>query len=78
MTTKYVMIKDVQLVSAVSGKQDYFMASYTPGDEDFTFTVNSDSSNPAKDVTSYLKFTVVDAFGHEIPYSLDFTVKRAQ
>ena len=78
MTTKYVMIKDVQLVSAVSGKQDYFKASYTPGDEDFTFTVNSESSNPAKDVKSYLKFTVVDAFGHEIPYSLDFTVKRAQ
>ena len=78
MTTKYVMIKDVQLVSAVSGKQDYFKASYTRGDDDFTFTVNSDSSNPAKDVTSYLKFTVVDAFGHEIPYSLDFTVKRAQ
>ena len=76
MTTKYVMIKDVQLVSAVSGKQDYFKASYTPGDDDFTFTVNSESSNPAKDVTSYLKFTVVDAFGHEIPYSLDFTVKR--
>ena len=75
---KYVMIKDVQLVSAVSGKQDYFKASYTPGDEDFTFTVNSESSNPAKDVKSYLKFTVVDAFGHEIPYSLDFTVKRAQ
>ena len=78
MTTKYVMIKDVQLVSAVSGKQDYFKASYTPGDDDFTFTVNSESSNPAKDVKSYLKFTVVDAFGHEIPYSLDFTVKRAQ
>lgn len=78
MTTKYVMIKDVQLVSAVSGKQDYFKASYTTGDEDFTFTINSESSNPAKDVKSYLKFTVVDAFGHEIPYSLDFTVKRAQ
>lgn len=78
MTTKYVMIKDVQLVSAVSGKQDYFKASYTLGDDDFTFTVNSESSNPAKDVKSYLKFTVVDAFGHEIPYSLDFTVKRAQ
>ena len=76
MTTKYVMIKDVQLVSAVSGKQDYFKANYN-GSE-ITFTVNSESSNPAKDVKSYLKFTAVDAFGHEIPYSLPFTVNRAQ
>ena len=76
-TTKYVMIKDVQLVSAVSGKQDYFIANYNGGTT-ITFTKNSSSSNPAKDVKSYLKFTVVDAFGHEIPYSLDFTVKRAK
>ena len=73
---KYVTIKDVQLVSAVSGQQDYFIASCDG--TNITFTKNSSSSNPAKDVKSYLKFTVVDAFGHEIPYSLDFTVKRAQ
>ena len=73
---KYVTIKDVQLVSAVSGQQDYFIASCDG--TNITFTKNSSSSNPAKDVKSYLKFTVVDAFGHEIPYSLDFTVKRAE
>ena len=73
-STKYVMIKDVKLVSAVSGKQDYFIANYDGSN--ITFTVNSESSNPAKDVKSYLKFTAVDAFGHEIKYSLDFTVKR--
>ena len=73
---KYVTIEDVQLVSAVSGKQDYFIAN-CDGTK-ITFTKNSSSSNPAKDVKSYLKFTVVDAFGHKIKYSLDFTVKRAQ
>ena len=73
---KYVEIKDVKLVSAVSGQQDYFIASCDG--TNITFTKNSSSSNPAKDVKSYLKFTVVDAFGHEMKYSLDFTVKRAE
>ena len=73
---KYVTIEDVKLVSAVSGKQDYFIAN-CDGTK-ITFTKNSSSSNPAKDVKSYLMFTVVDAFGHKISYSLDFTVKRAQ
>lgn len=72
---KYVSIKDVQLVSDQSGKQDYFkVTGYNP----ITFTVNSEASNPVKDVKSWLKFTVVDAFGHEIPYKMPFTVKRAQ
>ena len=72
---KYVSIKDVQLVSDQSGKQDYFkVTGYSP----ITFTVNSEASNPVKDVKSWLKFTVVDAFGHEIPYKMPFTVKRAQ
>ena len=73
---KYVTIKDVQLVSAVSGQQDYFKASCDG--TNITFTKNSSSSNPAKDVKSYLKFNLVDAFGHKTPVSLDFTVKRAQ
>lgn len=73
---KYVGIEDVKLVSAVSGKQDYFIAS-CDGTK-ITFTKNSSSSNPAKDVKSYLKFNLVDAFGHKTPVSLDFTVKRAQ
>ena len=73
---KYVDIEDVKLVSAVSGQQDYFIAS-CDGTK-ITFTKNSSSSNPAKDVKSYLKFNLVDAFGHKTPVSLDFTVKRAQ
>ena len=73
---KYVSIDDVQLVSAVSGQQDYFIASFNG--TKITFTKNSSSSNPAKDVKSYLKFNLVDAFGHKTPVSLDFTVKRAQ
>ena len=73
---KYVSIDDVQLVSAVSGQQDYFIA-YCDGST-ITFRKNSSSSNPAKDVKSYLKFNLVDAFGHKTPVSLDFTVKRAQ
>ena len=75
-TAKYVRIEDVKLVSAVSGQQDYFIAA-CDGTE-ITFTKNSSSSNPAKDVKSYLKFNLVDAFGHKTPVSLDFTVKRAQ
>ena len=72
---KYVSIEDVQLVSDQSGKQDYFkVTGYNP----ITFTVNSEASNPVKDVKSWLKFTVVDAFGHKIPYQMPFTVKRAQ
>ena len=73
---KYVGIEDVKLVSAVSGQQDYFIASCNG--TKITFTKNSSSSNPAKDVKSYLKFNLVDAFGHKTPVSLDFTVKRAQ
>ena len=73
---KYVGIEDVKLVSAVSGQQDYFIA-HCNGTE-ITFTKNSSSSNPAKDVKSYVKFNLVDAFGHKTPVSLDFTVKRAQ
>lgn len=73
---KYVSIKDVQLVSDQSGKQDYF--TVTSYNTNITFTVNSEASNPVKDVKSWLKFTVVDAFGHEIPYQMPFTVKRAQ
>ena len=73
---KYVRIEDVKLVSAVSGKPDYFKAKIENGV--LKFESQSGTSNPHKDVKSYLKFTLVDAFGHEIPYSLDFTVKRAE
>ena len=73
---KYVTIEDVKLVSAGSGKADYFKAEID-GDE-LKFKSQSGTSNPVNDVKSYLKFTLVDAFGHKTPVTLDFTVKRAQ
>lgn len=74
---KYVSIKDVQLVSDQSGMDDYFKVT-SVNRWGIIFTVNSAASNPVNDVKSWLKFTVVDAFGHEIPYKMPFTVKRAQ
>ena len=73
---KYYNIEDLKLVSAVSGKPDYFNAKIV--DKKLVFESQSGTSNPNKDVKSYLKFTLVDAFGHKTPVSLDFTVKRAQ
>ena len=73
---KYYNIEDLKLVSAVSGKPDYFNAKIV--DKKLVFESQSGTSNPIKDVTSYLKFTLVDAFGHKTPVSLDFIVKRAQ
>ena len=77
---KYVSIKDndVKLVSDGSGLPDYFKAEIDPTTHVLKFTPQSGTSNPVNDVKSHLKFTVVDAFGHEIPYSLPFTVKKAQ
>ncbi len=77
---KYVNITDIELVSDGSGKQDYFTAEIagSTGHEYIKFTKASNSSNPVNDVKSHLKFNLVDAFGHKIPVSLDFTVKRAQ
>ena len=73
---KYYNIEDLKLVSAVSGKPDYFKAEIDGGV--LIFKSQSGTSNPNKDVKSYLKFTLVDAFGHKTPVSLDFIVKRAQ
>ena len=73
---KYYTIEDLKLVSAVSGKPDYFKAEIEGSV--LKFKSQSGTSNPNKDVKSYLKFTLVDAFGHKTPVSLDFTVKRAQ
>ena len=73
---KYYTIEDLELVSAVSGKPDYFKAKIDG--VKLVFESQSGTSNPNKDVKSYLKFNLVDAFGHKIPVSLDFTVKRAK
>lgn len=75
-TQKYYTIEDLKLVSAVSGKPDYFKAKIDG--QKLVFESQSGTSNPNKDVKSYLKFNLVDAFGHKTPVSLDFTVKRAQ
>ena len=75
---KYVSIIDVKLVSDGSGLPDYFEAKIDPTTHELKFVPQSGTSNPVNDVKSHLKFTVVDAFGHKIPYSLPFTVKKAQ
>ena len=74
---KYCSIEGLELVSAVSGKPDYFKVEIDENQK-LVFKSQSGTSNPNKDVKSYLKFTLVDAFGHKTPVSLDFTVKRAQ
>lgn len=77
---KYTSIKidDLKLVSDGSGLPDYFKAEIDPATHELKFVPQSGTSNPVNDVKSHLKFTVVDAFGHEIKYSLPFTVKKAQ
>ena len=77
---KYTSIKidDLKLVSDGSGLPDYFKAEIDPSTHELKFVPQSGTSNPVNDVKSHLKFTVVDAFGHEIKYSLPFTVKKAQ
>lgn len=75
---KYTSIEGVKLVSDGSGLPDYFKAEIDPSTNVLTFKPQSGTSNPVNDVKSHLKFTVVDAFGHKIPYSLPFTVKKAQ
>lgn len=66
------------MVSDGSGLPDYFEAKIDPTTHELKFVPQSGTSNPVNDVKSHLKFTVVDAFGHKIPYSLPFTVKKAQ
>ena len=77
---KYTSIKidDLKLVSDGSGLPDYFKAEIDSSTHELKFVPQSGTSNPVNDVKSHLKFTVVDAFGHEIKYSLPFTVKKAQ
>ena len=83
---KYAGLK-VELISAGSGKEDYFHAEvatavdgdpYSVGTKYIKFTQKSQTSNPAADVKSYLVIKLTDAFGCDQTYKLPFTVKRAQ
>ena len=76
---KYAGI-DVELISAGSGKEDYFHAEIAgaAGSEYIKFTQKSNTSNPVADVKSWLVIKLTDAFGCDQTYKLPFTVKRAQ
>ena len=73
---KYVSLEDVKLISAQSGKEDYFKAKFENGE--ITFEANSEASNPVEDVKSWLVIKLKDAFGCDQTYKLPFTVKRAK
>ena len=74
-TSKYAGIH-VEVISKESGKPDFFTAQVNNGV--ITFHKVADASNPLKDVESELVIKLTDAFGHEMTYSLPFTVKRAK
>ena len=74
---KYAKI-DVQVLSKESGNPDFFTATVNKTTGVITFHTVANASNPLKDVESELVITLTDAFGHKMPYSLPFTVKRAK
>lgn len=74
---KYAKI-EASLLSKESGKPDYFTADVTSDPGNIIFHPVADASNPLKDVESDLVIKLTDAFGHEMTYSLPFTVKRAK
>ena len=74
---KYAKI-EASLLSKESGKPDYFTADVTSDLGNIKFRPVADASNPLKDVESELVIKLTDAFGHEMTYSLPFTVKRAK
>ena len=74
---KYAKI-EASLLSKESGKPDYFTADVTSNPGNIKFRPVADASNPLKDVESELVIKLTDAFGHEMTYSLPFTVKRAK
>ena len=74
---KYAKI-EASLLSKESGKPDYFTADVTSEPGNIKFHPVADASNPLKDVESELVIKLTDAFGHEMTYSLPFTVKRAK
>ena len=74
---KYAEI-DVKVISKESGNEDFFTATVNKTTGVITFRTVANASNPLKDVESELVIKLTDAFGHVMPYSLPFTVKRAQ
>ena len=75
--TKYADI-NVQVLSKESGNPDFFTATVNKSTGVITFRTVANASNPLKDVESELVIKLTDAFGHEMTYSLPFTVKRAK
>mgnify|MGYP004691731307 CR=1 FL=1 len=73
-TQKYVKLEDAKLISAQSGKEDYFNASVVGGK--IVFRTVADAQNPRNDVKSWLVIKLKDAFGCDQTYQLPFTVKK--
>ena len=74
---KYVDVT-AKLISNGSKKEDYFTTTIDKTNWTISFTPQSGTTNPVKDVASTLIITVKDAFGHTYEYPMDFTVKRAK
>ena len=75
-TKKYVKLEDAKLISAQSGKEDYFNASVDQSTNKITFSVVANAQNPRNDVKSWLVIKLKDAFGCDQTYQLPFTVKK--
>ena len=73
---KYIEFVDAKLLSAVSGKEDYFNAKVV--NNKIRFSVVANAQNPRNDVKSWLVIKLKDAFGHEMTCKLPFTVKKRQ
>ena len=73
---KYTEFVDVKLISAQSGKEDYFNAKVE--NNKIKFDVVANAQNPRNDVKSWLVIKLKDAFGHEMTCKLPFTVKKRQ
>ena len=74
---KYVDVT-AKLISNGSKKEDYFTTTIDKTNWTISFTPQTGTTNPVKDVASTLIITVKDAFGHTYEYPMDFTVKRAK
>lgn len=71
---KYIEFVDAKLLSAQSGKEDYFNAKVE--NNKIKFYVVANAQNPRNDVKSWLVIKLKDAFDHEMTCKLPFTVKR--
>ena len=71
------------MISNGSKKEDYYTVKLPQHPDgsltgEVRFVSKSGNTNPVFDVPSTLVITLKDAFGHEMEYSLDFLVKRAE